>query len=199
MRLRFVLAAIFLLAPLPMLSQVVPSATEGGLPFAVGGGFSDYNIDWGPGRMQGGTVWIDWNPNQAPSFLHGFGLEVEARDISLGGTKNQPPNYRLDAGGGGVVYSWQRFHRFHPYAKFLLAYGGFDWNNPNPHFKHETRTVYAPGGGFDYHFFRHIWVRADYEYQIWPDVRSTRTHERYLDPQGVTVGVLYNFKNVRGR
>lgn len=194
MHLKSALVILFLTASLPLFSQVAPSATEGGLPIAVGAGFSDFDVDWGHGRMDGGTLWIDWQPNQLPSFLHGFGLEVEARDISLGGNKTQP-NFRLDTGGGGVIYTWRHFHRFHPYGKYLMSYGGIHWNNPDIHFRHETRTVTAPGLGFDYRVFRKVWVRADYEYQFWPDIALQMPGTHVLNPQGFTVGVLYDFKN----
>jgi opacity protein-like surface antigen len=179
-----------------LFSQVAPSAKEAGLPIAVGGGFSDFDVDWGHGRMGGGTAWIDWHPNTAPSFLHGFALEVEARDISLGGNSTQPRNYRLDTVGGGITYTWPHFQKFHPYCKLLIGLGGIDWNNPDPQFTHETRTVYASGGGFDYRVFRHVWARADYEYQGWPQIDLLAPGTHWLNPQGFTVGVLYDFRNV---
>ena len=43
-------AALFVAAVLPVYSQVVPSANQGGVPIVIGAGFSDFSIDWGPGK-----------------------------------------------------------------------------------------------------------------------------------------------------
>src|ERR1035441_7194948 len=99
MRLKLVLAALCLTAALPIFSQVAPAATEGGLPLVVGAGFSDYNTDWS-GRLAGATVWADWNFYHGPSFLHGFGIEVEGRDLNYVRT-GADPNLRQDTAGGG--------------------------------------------------------------------------------------------------
>jgi opacity protein-like surface antigen len=190
------LAAIFVAAiSLPLLSQTAPSATEVGLPLAVGAGFSNYDVDWGHGRMDGTTLWMDYMLKPVPSLLHGIGIEAEARDISLN-RGNQPSNFRLDTAGGGVIYKWPHYRNFHPYGKFIVNYGSIDFSGiPNfPNYKHDSRTIYAVGGGLEYRAFRHIWVRADYEYQAWPNLLSNT-----LDPQGFTAGAAYDFSLVHSR
>jgi opacity protein-like surface antigen len=192
-------AGLFLVLTFPAFSQVVPSASgSSGPPLAVGAGFSVYNTDWASHYMEGGSLWVDWSFTGGPSLLHGFGLEAEARDISLGrGTHSGvPANFRLDTAGGGVMYTWHHFHNLKPYAKFLLEYGGIDWDNPNPNFKHETRSVLAPGGGVEYRLFRSISLRGDYEYQSWPDIAIYRPNSTHiLDPQGFTIGAMYDFRH----
>lgn len=190
------LVVLLLAVAFPLFSQVRPSATESGFPLVVGVGFSDYNVDWGHGRMEGGALWIDWTPRHIPRILRGVGIEVEARDISIGHSSSQPANFRLDTAGGGVIYAWQHFHNFHPYAKYLVSFGGIDWNNPNPQFDHETRTVTAPGLGLEYKVFRNVWVRADYEYQFWPGIAIYLPGKHVLDPQGFTVGASYDFRHI---
>jgi hypothetical protein len=76
-------AVSLLTAAIPIFSQVVPQAKETGLPFTLGAGVSSFDVDWGHGRMLGGTLWADWHPSRIPSLLNGLGVEVEARDISL--------------------------------------------------------------------------------------------------------------------
>jgi opacity protein-like surface antigen len=188
-----IVAMLFLAASLPLFAQVAPSATVVGLPLVVGVGFSNYDVDWGHSRMDGGTLWIDYTLKSVPSFLHGIGLEVEARDISLN-RGDKPANFRQDTAGGGAIYTWPHFRNFLPYGKFLVGYGSIDFSDiPNlPNYKHDSRTVYAAGGGLQYRFFRHIWVRADYEYQIWPDLLGGTD-----DPQGFTVGATYDFRTLR--
>jgi hypothetical protein len=52
------------------------------------------------------------------------------------------------------------------------------------------------GGGLDVRVFRAVWVRADYEYQYWPNFWITKANPTTgagLDPQGLTVGAIYHF------
>lgn len=183
-------------AAVPVFSQVVPQARQGQLPFSVGAGISSFDVDWGHGRMLGGTLWADWCPSMIPPFLHGLGLELEGRDISLSRSSSQPSNFRLDTIGGGPIYTLRRFRNFAPYGKYLLDFGGIDWNNPDPRYKHETRTVMAPGLGFTYRIYRGVWARADYEYQFWPQIALMSPGSHVLNPQGFTVGAVYNFRNL---
>jgi hypothetical protein len=47
--------------------------------------------------------------------------------------------------------------------------------------------------GLEYHAIHRLWVRADYEYQIWPNLLGDG---RNLDPQGFTLGVSYDFRSL---
>jgi hypothetical protein len=193
-------------AAYPAFSQVVPAATSGGnLPLSIGIGPSGYNPDWGHGRMYGGTFWIDYYPGMLPSFLHGLGVEAEARDISLDRHPNPGQKYlswsgqentREDTAGGGVIYSWRHFRNFHPYGKFLISDGSVDFITGLTHatstYTHDTRLVLAPGLGFEYRIYRPIWARVDYEYQFWQILLG-----KTPNPQGFTVGVAYAFSHQR--
>ena len=171
-------------------SQVVPQATGGnGHEFSVGAGVSLYNMDWGSGWMVGETVWADWHPRRISGRLNGLGFEIEARDISHNrGT--HPSNFRHDTAGGGLIYSWPRYSKFRPYAKFLIADGSMDFMVPNnPTYTHDTRILFAPGGGIDYSLYGPVQLRVDYEYQIWQAMFGGGNP----DPQGFTFGVAYQF------
>jgi opacity protein-like surface antigen len=187
---------VSLFVPLfPAFSQVVPAAYKGGrLPLSIGIGPSSYDVDWGHGRMYGGTIWADWYPAQLPQILHGLGIEVEARDISLHQNCSSPgfcpqKNMRQDTAGGGPIFTWRHYRDFHPYAKFMIEDGSVDFY-PLPGYSHDTRTLFAFGGGFEYRIFHQIWARADYEYQNWGTLLGNT-----LNPQGVTVGVAYDFSH----
>lgn len=193
MQVKFVLAALFMAAAFPIFPQVVPAATEGGLPLSVGVGFSGYNPDIQHGIMYGGTLWIDYTLIPVPSFLHGIGLEAEARDISLDHSQAEPPNLREDFAGGGAIYTWRHFRNIRPYAKVILGYGNADYESKSLVRYHDSRTVTSPGGGVEIRAFRRVWARVDYEYQIWPDFFKTSKPAGYLDPQGLTVGASYHF------
>lgn len=195
MRLKYFFWFLFAISLLMMeqvgVSQVVPSARGAGRighSFSVGVGPSSYDVDWGHGRMLGGTVWADYYPQKLPQALYGLGLEAEARDISLQRSSTQT-NYRTDTAGGGFIYNWHHYPNLHPYAKFLVEYGSIDFpQTAIPNYKHDTRAVYAPGGGLEYRVFGNFLTRVDYEYQVWETLLGG-----HPDPQGFTVGVAYEF------
>ena len=184
-----ILAAIWIGAAIPAPCQVAPSATQGNLPLVVGAGFSNYNIDWCCDRREdGGTLWIGWTIRQMPRMLQGLGIEVEARDLSL----NPPaavPFFRYDTAGGGVIYHYLRPRNIHPYAKALEGFGSIDFNRP-PGYAHDTRSFFAIGGGADFHAWGPVWVRADYEYQMWFNLFG---NPHPLTPNGFTFGPEFDF------
>jgi len=193
------LAALLLGAAGSLFSQVVPAASQGGLPVAAGAGFSSWDVDWAHGRMGGGTLWVDFPPpflgSYLPHLLDGLGIEIEARDVSLGAGE-QHKGFRQRTIGGGAIYTYRRYRNFHPYVKGLLSFGAIDYGecldkcNTGFPYTHDSRSDYAAGGGIEYRVFRHIWARADYEYQAWPKL----TGQTYLDPQGFTFGAMYDFR-----
>jgi opacity protein-like surface antigen len=190
--LKLSLAAIFVIAAIPAFSQVAPSAHEGGLPLVVGVGFSNFATDFGPGRrMDGVSVWADWQPSRLPGALRGLGIEAEGRDINFG-RPSALSKMRQDTAEGGPIYTWRHYRNFHPYAKYLIGFGSIDFP-PYGTYSHDTRTVLIPGGGAEYRAYRNIWVRGDYEYQYWRHIFGP--HD--LNPNGVTIGVSYDFGSFR--
>jgi Outer membrane protein beta-barrel domain len=193
LQLTLISAAFFLAASIPLSSQTVPDAEEGHLPFAVGAGYSNFGPDWGPnGRISGGTLWFDYHPGFVPRILDGIGVEAEARDLSQGHPADPPIDLRFDTAGGGVIYTWRHFNRWRPYAKYLYEFGSIDFNVNSPTYKHDTRTVSAPGAGVEVHLLRGFRVRADYEYQFWPDMFGSDA----LNPNGVTIGLMFDFRGL---
>lgn len=191
-------AALFVCAACSAFAQTAPAAKGSGgfSSFAAGAGFSGFNPDWDHGHLLGGTLWIDYTPAGLPSFLRGFGLEAEARDLNYGRSQSQPWNLREDVAGGGVIYSYHRLHSFHPYGKFLVGYGNTDYGSNITHARgHDSRTVTSTGGGVELRVYRNLWARADYEYQFWPDFFKGTSPAGQLNPQGFTVGALYHFRS----
>jgi opacity protein-like surface antigen len=197
------LAALFLTTGSSAYSQTVPAAREGGLPIVAGVGISDFDLDYGKDngserRMEGISVWADWNFYHAPSLLRGLGIEVEGRDINFGRPSSlevYPSKMRQSTALGGVIYTVRHYRNFHPYAKYLMGIGSIDFPAQGPNYTHDTRTVSAPGGGVEYRVYRNIWLRGDYEYQIWPKLFGPNS----LTPNGFTVGASYDFKHFHGR
>jgi hypothetical protein len=171
-------------------TQVVPAANSGKIshiPIQVGAGFSDFRTSAGHGTLNGGTLWVDY----APAFLHGIGVEVEARDLRIPYSQTQQV-WQIDEAQGGIMYSWRHFERVQPYGKALWGYGNID--RTFFHVRgHDTRTITVLGGGLEYRIARVIRTRADYEYQFWPDFWKYTTPSQPLTPSGFTLGFLYDF------
>jgi opacity protein-like surface antigen len=178
-------------------SQTVPEARRGNIPLSIGGGITDYSLDWGYGRrMLGITAWADWHFTSRSRFLRGVGLEAEATDLNW----NRPsslPKMRHDTAQGGGTYTWQHFRNFSPYAKMLVGIGSIDFPAPPgyPSYTHDTFTIFSPGGGIEYGILNRVSVRGDYEYQFWR--QTFGPHD--LNPNGFTIGASYHFGRAPGR
>jgi len=106
------------------------------------------------------------------------------------------PGMRHDTAEGGGIYTWRHLAKVRPYGKFLVGFGSMDFPkstllrpNGTP-YSHDTRTVYAPGGGVNVDITRHVALRVDYESQFWPHFLG---HATALTPNGLTVGATYSF------
>ncbi len=187
------LAAITFLHANPANCQTAPPIRrQSGWPIRVGVGPSSYDVDWGHGRMYGGTLWIDCFPGKLPVFMRGLGLELVARDISLNRSSTQV-NVREDTAAAGLIYAWQHWQNLHPYVKALYGQGSMDFTPHGVSYSHDTRSLWAAGGGFDYRFHGPFWARLDYEHQTWQ-----RLFGYYIPkPQGFTLGVAYDFSYPR--
>jgi hypothetical protein len=177
----------------PAFSQVAPEAYQGEFPFAIGAGASNMDVDWGHNRMYGFTVWGQWRPRPKGGLLTGFGVDAEVKNIAYDRPKSLPDNFKQTVGSGGPMYTLRILRDFQVYGKGTVGFGSIDFRSPSPYYTHDTRNVYSAGGGFNLRIHRQLWVRADYEYQGWPHLFSN-TH--WLDPQGFTLGFMYDFKPV---
>jgi hypothetical protein len=196
MQRKSVLAIFLLTASLPLFSEVVPSATTGGVPqWTVGTGFSYFSPDYGPWHLAGETLWINDSLNRMPSFLSGISLDIEARDLSLFRSSHEPV-LRVDTAGGGAIYKWSHYRNFRPYTEVTVGLGNIDYMTSGTDRYHQSRTVTSMGGGFDVRAFRSVWVRADYEYEYWPNFWINKAGSptgAALNPQGLTIGAIYHF------
>jgi Outer membrane protein beta-barrel domain len=187
--LKLAFIAVLVTTVMPLYSQVAPAASQGGVPLVVGGGFSDFSIDWGPGqRMEGVSAWADWYLKRLPASLNGLGIEAEGRDIDFG-RPAAIPRMRQDTGIGGPIYTWNRYRNFRPYAKYLFGIGSIEFP-PVGTYSQDTFLVLSPGGGVEYHAWGHIWIRGDYEYQFWHHTFGPTD----LTPTGFTIGASYDFR-----
>ncbi len=195
------LLALTLGAAVPVFSQVVPAATGGqGLPISIGAGISSFNPDFDNGRMLAGVLWIDFIP-PLPTRLHGLGLEVEGDDIAFDPNKAQA-RIREQVASGGATYAIRSFRGVRPYAKYLMGFGNVDYPIRTGSY-HQTRTVTTCGGGASFRVLPGVSVRAEYEYQFWPDFWITSEKNLKdagsLNPNGITVGASYQFSSLHLR
>jgi opacity protein-like surface antigen len=192
------LTVFFACATYSAMAQTAPAASERNIPLAVGAGLSAYNPDQGHGHILGGTLWIDYTLPRMPSYLRGLGIEAEARDLNYGRSSTLDTFMREDTAMGGLFYSWPKYRSIRPYAKFAEGYGNRDAGRTPLVRYHDSRTIIGFGGGVDYQVHKNLWLRVDYEYQSWPNVFNNHgpniTHGK-LNPQGFTVGALFNFSH----
>lgn len=183
-----VFAVLLFLSALPVLAQVAPTLKVSGIPLGVGAGVSDYTLDYGPGRrMEGFSAWADYN------IFHGLGIEAEGTTIFL----NKPSSLssmRQDTIKGGLIYRSRPFWKIRPYAKSLIGIGSIDFPSGNPLYTHDTFQVEAMGGGVEYPVWHTLYVRGDYEYQIWNQYHGPNN----LTPNGFTIGATYYLRGIHG-
>jgi hypothetical protein len=180
---------MFTFAKSGLAETIPPAGQERQIPFAIGAGLSNFDIDYGQDhgkqrRMAGITGWFDWSPPDPKGFFRGISMEVEGRNLNYGHPSSLPQMHQYTF-AGGALYSWRPNHPVYPYAKYLLGMGNI--NSPSNH----TNLILAPGAGLACRVFKNVWVRGDYEYQFWPNFYG-RPHA--LNPNGFTISTAYDFR-----
>jgi len=195
--------ALLLLLPTALIAQNAESATGGEASITAGVEMSAFNPDWGCStssplgcqtELFGPTALFDFDLHQK------YGIEGEARWLHWHGVGGQvESNYFV-----GPRYRLFRYHRFTGW--FKLGVGG-GWITteyyPAAGSLKGSYFVYAPGGTFTYRLNRNMYVRADYEWQIWPSFAGPPAYNPTtgtvvqnnsgLTPNGISVGVAYRF------
>jgi hypothetical protein len=161
------------------LGQVPESANLGGFTLSIGGGVSEYYIQYGQRKNLGLTGSVD-----ADSTRH-FGIETEGRWLA----DHTPADIQIKTYLAGARYHFNVGKSWQPYTKALLGVGmcRFPYN-----YAYGSYFVIAPGGGVDYRLTRGWSVRVDGEYQYWPHFTF-----RAMSSAGLSVGVRYYI--LRGR
>jgi hypothetical protein len=172
---------VLFFGPALLLSQVVPQARGGAPPLMAGGFISYYDAAYASNKPLGFGGFIDWSPYK------NFGIEAEGRWL-MWNTDNDFREYNYLA---GPRYGFRRGKTIQPYVKALVGGGVIDFPYGLAYGRY---FVIAPGGGADFRINRRWRVRADYEYQIWPDAPGIPgIPSSALKPNGVSVGFVYRF------
>jgi len=149
-------ATFCIMAGLMMMAgaQSRESAERGGTYFWVGGGASAYYMQYGGGKNLGVTGYFD------ADSIRRFGFEAEGRWLEF----HQNNNIHAETYLGGPRYHFN-MGRFQPYVKGLAGLGYFNFTY---NYAYGRYIVIAPWGGLDYRLSPRLSVRADGEYQYWP-------------------------------
>ncbi len=180
---RLLIAAAVLMAPIIAAAQSQYSAERAPVALSVGGSYSYFDAAYSGYKPMGGTAYVDFSP----IIWDHVGVEGEGRWLTLNADRGfREYNYLA----GPVYHVTLSEHRsFHPYVKGLIGEGIIDFPN---HLAYGRYFAIAPGGGVDYTLNRHWRVRADYEYQIWPQAPDIPGFSSSaMKPNGVSVGFTY--------
>jgi opacity protein-like surface antigen len=172
---KILLTVSFLSAPVFLHAQARPTAVRTA-SVQVGAGFSNANTDYLPNRVNGLTIYADYD------FFHHLGIEGEFRYIKDGGTNIYEKTYEI-----GPRYS-RTYGRFSPYVKGLYGRGVFNFTYRGEQTANLAYNLIGVGGGVDYRLLRFLNLRGEYEYQHWFDFPPNG-----LTPSVVTIGAAYRF------
>jgi Outer membrane protein beta-barrel domain len=165
-------ALVTLLAGRTAHAQSPEAGNAGDIYLWVGGGASGYYIQYGQVKNLGITAYVD------ADTVRRFGIEAEGRWLEF----HQTNEIHADTYLVGPRYHFNA-NRFQPYVKGLAGIGHFTFPY---NYAHGSYFVIAPGGGLDYRLGRRWSVRADFEYQFWPQFTFGA-----MSSGGATVGVRY--------
>jgi hypothetical protein len=152
--------------------QAVATATASGVSLHAGGGYTNYQADYGKRRLGGYFFVADYD--RTPRW----GLEFEGRMLRF----NQEFNSHQTTFLIGPRYTYRR-PRYIAYGKLLAGNGRF-------HFPYNyadgSYFVIAPGGGLDIPLGESRWAirAADIEYQSWTNFTFGGLH-----PWGYSGGI----------
>jgi opacity protein-like surface antigen len=184
---KLVLFAALLLLPTIGRAQVVAAGKGGNQSLYVGGTFSDFDPDYGYQRLYGIGGYADYN------LTPRLGAEAEVRFHRFHQLADiHEDNYLI-----GPKYNYRR-RRFIFFGKVLVGVGLFTFPL---NAAHGSYFDVAFGGGVDYRLTRRIYVRGEYEYQIWPGFVGPPdptpiplvNRPNGLTPNGFSVGASYRF------
>lgn len=179
----FLVVAALFFAPLLAGAQAVYAGERAPVSFAVGGSVSYFDAAYGGYKVIG----VVGSANLSPVIWDHLGLVAEGRWLNLNASHGfaeynylAGPTYRIPV---------SEHRSFHPYVKGLIGEGIVDFPN---HLAYGRYFVFAPGGGVDVALDRRWRLRADYEYQIWPQAPGIPGQSvPMMKPNGVTVGFTY--------
>jgi hypothetical protein len=182
-------AAIFFVAASHLEAQVAPSARVGGFPIGIGAGMSSFNLDYGHGRRMEGPV-----VRASIDLWHGIGLDASARSIFMFTPSALSRMQQTTLLAGAFYEGPEKFH-VRPFVRFAGGKAIIEFPSNDPKYTRGSGPLYAPSGGVEIPVSLKVALRADYEYQIWPNYQGNHA----LTPQGFTLGFTYYLSGMHRR
>ena len=180
---RLLILAVLLMGSIFAAAQTVYDAERTPLSLRVGGSFSYFDAAYGGYKVMGAVANVDF----APLIWDHVGGEAEGRWLTFNASQGFAEYNYL----AGPVYriGLTEHHKWHPYVKGLIGMGVIEFPN---HLAYGRYFAFAPGGGVDFNVNRRWRLRADYEYQFWPDAPGIPgISSGMMNPNGVSVGFTY--------
>jgi hypothetical protein len=167
------------LRPNRLEAQAAP-AVRGGAGLWSGAEYSNFSPDFGPSQRLsgiGGYLDLNWNSRYA--------AEAEVRFLRFNGFSSQyQDNYLI-----GPKITILPKGKLRPYAKVLVGLGKFNFPYQ---LGYGTYFALALGAGVDYRLSPRISIRAEYEYQFWPNSPGIAGEpSNSLRPNGLSAGFAY--------
>lgn len=184
------LFAVGCLLPFPLVAQSHPSAEGPQVLVWVGASFSTFNPDYG---CASASPFLCWNSHlmgispyavTRPILFNRIGAEGQARFLLYHGPQGLTETSYM----AGPHVRVARFGAWSMNVRLLVGVSRL--KVPAPAIGSGSYFAYYPGGSADYRLSRHVAVRADYEYQIWPSFGGVNG-KNGLTPNGLSVGVSY--------
>lgn len=170
-------------APILAGAQSSYDAERAPVSLTLGGSYSFFDAAYGGYKVMGAVVFV----NLSPFIWDHLGAEAEGRWLTLNASRGfSEYNYLA-----GPVYriTLSQHRALHPYIKGLIGEGIVDFPN---HLAVGRYFAIAPGAGVDVTLNRRWRLRADYEYQIWPQASDIPgISSGAMKPNGVSVGFTY--------
>lgn len=190
------LVALSVFASVTLLAQTLPSGEGGGITGSarIGAEISTFNPDYGCLHSSPFSCWNNQLFGIAPfvdtreMFFSRMSVEGQARFLHWRGPgKMTQSSYMV-----GPRVRLFHYHQAALSGKMLFGTGHLSVTNGAGS---GTYLAYAPGAVVEYRVMRRLFVRADYEEQMWPGFKgvhtSTTNGTGALTPNGLSLGVSY--------
>ncbi len=179
---RFLIVAALCAMPALAAAQAVYSAEAAPDALTLSGSYSYFDAAYSGYKLMGAVGQV----NFAPLIWDRVAGQIEGRWLTLNASRGFAEYNYL----AGPVYriTLLAHPRLHPYVKGLIGEGIVEFPN---HLAYGRYFVLAPGGGADLTLTSRWRLRADYEYQIWPQASGIPGASGMMKPNGVSVGFTY--------
>ncbi|HEY1987205.1 MAG TPA: hypothetical protein VGG85_17450 [Terracidiphilus sp.] len=180
---RYLIAAVLLIASIPAAGQSDYDASRSPISLNAGGSYSYFDAAYGAYHLMGLTAYA----NISPLIWDRLSLEGEGRWLTLNASRGfRQYTYLI---GPRYQFASSKRRGLHPYIKVLFGEGVIDFPD---HLAYGRYLVMAPAGGLDI-AVNHRWrLRAEYEYQFWPDAPGIPgSPSSFMTPNGLSAGLIY--------